>query len=280
MTIPLDPVKSRQRDTWGAGDYASVAAYIHPVAEDLCAAADLQAGWRVLDVATGSGNGAIAAGRCMAKVTGLDLVPALLDRARARVAAEGLPAGAFEFIEGDAENLPFPDGSFDAVLSIFGVMFAPDHQRAAHELARVCRPGGRIALASWTPEGFVGHMFRAVAKAMAGIGTPPPPPIPASPPPLWGTETHLRTLFGGAAASMEHQRCAAIFRYESARHFPAFFRPRFGPMVKAFAALPPEKAAELEAELIALAERFDRNQAPGGPIAITGEYLRTIIVRA
>ena len=172
----FDAVKERQQRMWASGDYAQVAARIHPIAERLCEAADLVAGSRVLDVATGSGNAAIAAARCGCEVIGIDYVPALLQRARVRARAEGL---AVEFVEGDAEALPFADGSFDAVLSVVGVMFAPDQERAAAELVRVCRPGGTIALASWTPEGFIGDLLRLVGRYA-------PPPAGVRPPVQWG----------------------------------------------------------------------------------------------
>src|SRR5947209_2425199 len=154
-------VKSRQQSVWASGDFSVVASRIVYQAEQLCETADLQAGWRVLDVATGSGNAAIAAARRGCEVVGSDFVPALLERGRLRAEAEHL---SVEFIEGDAEQLPFPDASFDAVISIYGVMFTPQHQRAASELTRVCRPGGRIALACWTPAGFIGETFRAMSR--------------------------------------------------------------------------------------------------------------------
>src|ERR671930_1123594 len=178
----LDGLKGRQQQMWASGDYATVAARIHPIAERLCDVADLVPGTRVLDVATGSGNAAVAAARCDCDVVGIDYVPGLLERARARAQVEGL---AIDFVEGDAEALPFDDASFDAVLSVVGVMFAPDQEQAAAELLRVCRPGGTIALASWTPEGFIGELFRTVAKHV-----PPPAGVPS--PMLWGSEEHLR----------------------------------------------------------------------------------------
>src|SRR5262247_1045481 len=185
-TPDLAAAKQRQQQAWSSGDYHAVAARIHVVAERLVDAADLHAGWRVLDVATGSGNAAIAAARLGSQVVGVDYVPALLERGRKRATAEGLDV---ELLEGDAEELPFPDASFDAVISVFGSMFAPDHEQAAAELARVCRPGGTIALASWTPNGFIGQLFRTVSKHM-------PPPAGLQSPMLWGTEDHLEELLG------------------------------------------------------------------------------------
>src|SRR5262245_64057298 len=185
-------VKQRQQATWSSGDFSVVAARIVYQAELLCETADLQAGWRVLDVATGSGNAALAAARRGCQAVGIDYVPALLGRGRIRAEAEHLPA---EFVEGDAEQLPFPTAAFDAVVSIYGVMFAPDHRRAASELARVCRPGGRIALASWTPDGFIGETFRIFSGYM--------PPAPGLEPPVrWGNEAYLRSLFGRDASSL------------------------------------------------------------------------------
>src|SRR3954453_19575134 len=198
-------VKERQQKTWASGDFSVVASRIVFQAEHLCETADVQAGWRVLDVATGSGNGAIAAARRGCDAVGVDYVPALLERGRVRAAAEHLDA---RFVEGDAEDLPFADASFDAVLSIYGVMFAPDHRRAAAELARVCRPGGRIALASWTPGGFIGETFRIFSRSL--------PPAPGLQPPVaWGDETYVESLFGRVAASVTHYPRTAVFRFRS-----------------------------------------------------------------
>src|SRR4051794_18381159 len=199
----LAAVKSRQQNTWASGDFSIVASRIVFQAEHLCETADLQAGWRVLDVATGSGNAAIAAARRGCEAVGVDFVPALLERGRARAEAEQLDV---EFLEADAEDLPFPEASFDAVTSIYGVMFAPDHHRAAAELARVCRPGGRIALASWTPDGFIGETFPVFSRHL--------PPAPGLEPPIrWGDEPYLASLFGDVAASMTSYRRTAIFRF-------------------------------------------------------------------
>ena len=205
----LAAVKERQRQAWASGDFAVVAARIVLVAEQLCDTADLRAGWRVLDVATGSGNAAIAAARHGCTAVGVDYVPALLEAGRRRAAAEGL---AVELLEGDAESLPFPDACFDAVTSVFGCMFAPDHARAAAELLRVCRPGGTIALAAWTPDGFIGELFRTVAAHV-----PPPAGVPS--PMLWGTEAHLRELLGEGIAWLEVAERTFTFRFESAEDF-------------------------------------------------------------
>jgi ubiquinone/menaquinone biosynthesis C-methylase UbiE len=244
----LGAIKQRQQQVWASGDFAVVAARIVLVAEQLCDTADLHAGWRVLDVATGTGNGAIAAARLGCTAVGVDYVPALLERGRARAAAESLDV---ELLEGDAESLPFPDASFDAVTSVFGSMFAPDHAQAAAELLRVCRPGGTIALASWTPDGFIGELFRTVAAHV-----PPPAGVPS--PMLWGTEGHLRKLFSERIAWLEVAERTFTFRFRSAEEFVTFFQTWYGPTLKAFAALEGGARDALEADLVALARRFDR----------------------
>jgi SAM-dependent methyltransferase len=261
-------VKRRQQATWASGDFSVVAARIVFQAEHLCETADVQAGWRVLDVATGSGNAAIAAARRGCEAVGVDYVPALLERGRVRAAAEHLDV---RFVEGDAEDLPFADASFDAVLSIYGVMFAPDHRRAAAELARVCRPGGRIALASWTPDGFIGETFRIFSRYL--------PPAPGLQPPVaWGDDVYLDTLFGRAAAARTSHRRTAVFRFRSAEENVDFFRTYYGPTLRAFEALDPVPREALRADLLALARKYDRNGGTG-PVAITADYLETVIVR-
>lgn len=260
-------VKGRQQKSWASGDYAVVASRIVLVAEHLCDTADLRAGWQVLDVATGSGNAAIAAARLGCRVVGVDYVPALLDRGRRRADAEGLRV---ELLEGDAESLPFADASFDAVLSVFGSMFAPDHTQTAAELLRVCRPGGTIALASWTPDGFIGELFRTV-------GAHVPPPAGVQSPMLWGTEGHLRTLFGKEVTSLEVTERTFTWRFSSAEQFVTFFRIWYGPTLKAFAALEENARDALESDLVALAHRFDRLGADA--IAIPATYTETVATR-
>jgi ubiquinone/menaquinone biosynthesis C-methylase UbiE len=264
----VEAIKQRQQQTWASGDFSVVAARMMLVAEHLVDTADLHAGWRVLDVATGSGNAAIAAARLGSQVVGVDYVPALLERGRKRAAAEGLEV---ELLEGDAEALPFPDASFDAVISVFGSMFAPDHTRAAAELARVCRPGGTIALASWTPDGFIGELFRTVSKHM-------PPPAGIQSPMLWGTEDHLRDLFGDQIESLEVTERTFTWRFTSAEEFVTFFRLWYGPTLKAFAALEDTKRDALELDLIDLANRFDRLPTAHA-IAIPATYTEAIAVR-
>jgi len=263
----LDAVKKRQQAAWASGDFAVVASRIVLVAEHLCDTADLQAGWRVLDVATGSGNAAIAAARHGSTAVGVDYVPALLERGRMRAEAEGL---AVALLEGDAEALPFPDGSFDAVTSVFGSMFAPDHARAAAELLRVCRPGGTIALASWTPDGFIGELFRTV-------GAHVPPPAGVQSPMLWGTEAHLRTLFGDRIASLEIEERTFTFRFRSAQEFVDFFRTWYGPTLKAFAALDGAARDALEEDVLALVRRYDRLDGSGA-VAIPSAYTEAVAV--
>src|SRR6478736_6733453 len=242
-------IKKRQQATWASGDFSVVAGRIVYQAEQLCETADLQAGWRVLDVATGSGNAALAAARRGCEAIGVDYVPALLERGRTRAVAEHL---SVEFLEGDAEQLPFPDAAFDAVVSIYGAMFAPNHSVAASELARVCRPGGRIALACWTPEGFIGETFRLFSRFL--------PPAPGLQPPVrWGDEAYQRELFGDSAASVTSYPRTAIFRYRSAEENVDFFRTYYGPTLRAFDALPAERQAALNNDMLALVRRFDRN---------------------
>lgn len=266
-TLPsLAQVKERQQQTWSSGDFSRVASRIVLTAERLAEAADLRAGSRVLDVACGSGNATIAAARHGTRAVGVDYVPELLEDARLRATAEGLDA---EFRHGDAEDLPFEDASFDAVLSVYGAMFAPDHQRTADELVRVSRSGTTVALASWTPEGFIGEMFTVITHHV------PAPPHVASPM-LWGTEEHLGQLFGDQVADLRSTREIQTFRYPTAEAFVDYFRRWYGPTLKAFEALDPEGQQELHADLVHLAQRWDRN-GDGGSVTIPGEYLQSLI---
>jgi ubiquinone/menaquinone biosynthesis C-methylase UbiE len=266
-TPDLAAVKQRQQQAWASGDFAMVAARIVLVAEQLCDSADLHAGWRVLDVATGSGNAAIAAARLGCTAVGIDYVPSLLERGRVRAEAEGLE---LELVEGDAEALPFPEASFDAVTSVFGCMFAPDHEQAAAELLRVCRPGGTIALANWTPNGFIGDLFRTV-------GAHVPPPAGVRSPMLWGTESHLRELFGDRIAGLETAERTFTFRFESPEEFVSFFRTWYGPTLKAFAALEGDARDALERDLLALAHRH--NRLGDSATAIPATYIEAVAVR-
>jgi SAM-dependent methyltransferase len=262
--IDLSAIKERQQRMWASGDYSAIAARIVLMAEQLVESADLRAGEAVLDVATGTGNAAIAAARRGCQVTGVDYVEALLDRGRERAAAEGLHV---TFVEGDAEHLPYPDDTFDAVLSCVGVMFTPDHEQAAAELVRVCRPRGKIALANWTPAGFVGAMFRTVAAYV-----PPPPGL--RPPGLWGTREHLQQLFGDAASELTITQREFVFRFRSPTEFVEVFRDYYGPVRKAFDALDERGRDRLSVDLAALATRHDR--PPGPSIALPSEYIEAI----
>ena len=260
-------VKARQQAMWASGDFAVIGTTIQIVGELLCEGVDLRAGERVLDVAAGNGNATLAAARRFASVTSTDYVPSLLERGRRRAEAEGLDV---TFEVADAEALPYADASFDVVLSTFGVMFAPDHEQAASELIRVCRPGGRIGLASWTPAGFLGQLFRVVAEYV--------PPIPGVRSPLlWGTDAHVQDLFKGNAAVAHTVRHFA-FRYRSPEHWVDIFRTYYGPVHKAFAALDDERQAALEADLIALLRRANRGGA--NSLVVLGEYLETVITKS
>lgn len=259
-------IKAKQQAMWASGDFAVIGTTLQIVGELLCEGVDLRANDHVLDVAAGNGNATLAAARRFARVTSTDYVPTLLERGQRRADAEGLDI-AFEVA--DAEALPYPSGSFDVVLSTFGVMFAPDHAQAASEMMRVCRPGGRIGLACWTPQGFLGDLFRVVAKHV--------PPMPGVRSPLlWGTDAHIQELFAGAA-SIEHTPRHFAFRYRSPEHWVEVFRAFYGPTHKAFAALDAAGQASLEADLLALLRQADRGGAAG--LVVPAEYLETVITR-
>lgn len=264
----LDALKTKQQAAWASGDYAVIGTTLQLVGEMLAEVCDLRYDERVLDVAAGNGNATLAAARRGCQVTSTDYVAALLERGAERARAERLEVA---FQVADAEALPFADSSFDAVLSTFGVMFTPNHLKAAAELARVCRPGGRIALANWTPDSLVGKMFKVLGKQL-------PPPAGAQAPSLWGTEPHLRSLFAERAKSIETTQRIFNFRYRSAAHFIDVFRTWYGPTHKAFGALPTEKAAELEHDLTALLEEL--NVGGKSSLVVPSEYLEVIVHRA
>lgn len=274
MTLPINPaptvdlaaVKSRQQATWASGDYAVVGNTLQIVGETLCEAVDVRANQRVLDVAAGNGNATLAAARRFASVVSTDYVAALLERGRQRAAADGV---SVEFKEADAEDLPFDDGSFDVVLSTFGVMFTPNQQRAANEMLRVCRPGGRIGLANWTPDGFIGQLFKTIGRHV-----PPPPGV--RPPALWGTKAHLEMLFG-AGASVTAEIRSFNFRYRSTAHWMTVFRGTYGPVLKAFAALDDAGRAALERDLLALLDQV--NVARDGTLVAPATYAEAVIVK-
>jgi ubiquinone/menaquinone biosynthesis C-methylase UbiE len=261
-------IKTRQKATWASGDYAVVGTTLQIVGETLCEAADLRAGQRVLDVAAGNGNATLAAARRWCEVTSTDYVPALLERGRERAAAERLHA--IDFREADVEALPFDDASFDAVLSTFGCMFAPNPPRVAAELLRVCRPGGKIALANWTPEGFIGQLFKTVGKYV-------PPPAAVTSPALWGSRARIAELFGAAASDIAAESRHFVFRYRSPEHMLEVFRGYYGPILKAFGALEADGQHALAEDLVGLMQRFDRGGGAG--IAVASEYLEIVITR-
>jgi SAM-dependent methyltransferase len=266
-TTDLIALKDRQRTAWASGDYAVIGTTLQLVGESLAEACDLHTDERVLDVAAGNGNATLAAARRGAKVTSTDYVATLLDRGAERARAERLDV---TFQVADVEALPFAEASFDAVLSTFGVMFAPDHAKSAAEMARVCRPGGRIGLANWTPEGFIGQLFKTLGRHL-------PPPAGVQSPSLWGVPAHLKELFGDRAAAIAVTPRSFNFRYRSAAHFIEVFRTWYGPVHKAFAALPAEGAAALERDLTELLDRS--NRAGAGTLVVPSEYLEIIVTR-
>ena len=267
MTMKLEVIKEKQQKTWASGNYAVIGNQLVIIGELLCEAVDVRAGDKVLDVATGGGNTAISAARRFCDVTGIDYVPELIESARKRAEVEGVEV---TFEVGDAEDLPYPDASFDVVLSTLGVMFAPDQEKTAGELLRVCRPGGKIGLANWTPDGYIGNMFRTQGKHV-----PPPPGI--KPPPLWGTEERLRELFGEGVASLEVTRRSYVWRYSSARHFVEYFRTYYGPTLKAFEALDADGQEALARDLEELLESF--NISDDATLVVPSDYLEVVALR-
>ncbi len=264
-TPDLAAIKARQQATWASGDFGQVGVRLQIVGESLCEAVDLLAGETVLDVAAGNGNASLAAARRFADVTSTDYVPALLDQGRIRADADRLPIA---FQPADAERLPFPDGSFDVVLSTFGVMFAPDQPRAASELARVARRGGRIGLACWTPEGFLGRLFDTMSAFV-------PPPAGLASPMAWGSEARLAELFGGRVSEIRSTRRTYAFRFRSAEHWVEFFRAFYGPTQKAFAALDGARQEALESALVDLLRDWNTNR--GEALVVPADYLETVI---
>lgn len=265
--VDYEAIKDKQRAGWETGDYPRVGNTLQIIAELLVEAADVRAGQRALDVACGQGNAALAAARRFAEATGVDYAKNLLEQGRERAAAEHLPV---TFLEGDAEQLPVPDASYDLVLSTVGVMFAPDHQRAADELVRVTAPGGRIALASWTPTGMIGQMFKVVSKWA-------PPPAGVRPPTLWGTEEHLAELFGDRVEWISLTKREYVFRYHSPEHFSEWFREFYGPITRLAGTLSAEDLAKFAAELADVPRQF--NRADDGTVAGAAEYLEAVGVR-
>jgi ubiquinone/menaquinone biosynthesis C-methylase UbiE len=266
-TPDLAALKIRQQAAWSSGNYAVVGTTLQIVGEELCEALDLRPGRKVLDVAAGNGMASLAAARRWCDVISTDYVSSLLERGRARASAEGL---TIEFKEADAEALPFADGTFDTVVSTFGVMFTPNQDQAAAELLRVCKSDGQIGLANWTPDGFIGQMFKTLAKYM-------PPPAGAKSPLLWGTRGRLTEMFGPASISIRTESRNFNFRYRSAEHFLEVFKTYYGPMLKAFAALDAANQNGLKADLHALIARM--NKANDGTMVVPSEYLEVVIAK-
>ena len=261
-------IKAKQQATWASGDFAVIGNTLQIVGESLCESVDVRAGERVLDVAAGNGNATLAAARRFASVVSSDYVPALLEKGEVRAKAEGY---AIDFRVADAEDLPFEAGSFDVVLSTFGAMFTPDHRRPATEMMRVLRGGGRVGLANWTPEGFIGQLFKVIGAYL-------PPPAGLKSPALWGTEPHIVELFGSQAADIRCTRKHFNFRYASAAHWVQVFRDFYGPTHKAFAALDSAKQASLERDIVALLERL--NVAGPSSLVVPSEYLEVVVVKS
>jgi len=263
----LEALKARQQVAWSAGDYAVVSTTLQIVGEELCEALDVRSGQKVLDIAAGNGNASLAAARRWCDVVATDYVPTLLDNARERAAAERLD---IEFREADAEALPFPDRSFDVVVSTFGVMFTADQDRAAAEMVRVCKRGGKIGLANWTPEGFIGQLFKTIGKHV-------PPPPGARSPALWGTRARIAELFESRATSVKSAQRNFVFRYRSPEHWLDVFKTYYGPVLKTFAALEPAAQAALQRDLMALIDQF--NRSGDGSMVVPSEYLEIVITR-
>jgi ubiquinone/menaquinone biosynthesis C-methylase UbiE len=263
----LEAVKARQQSAWSSGDYAVIGTTLQIVGEELCEALDIRAGQAVLDVAAGNGNASLAAARRWCDVTATDYVPELLMRARERAAADRL---SIEFREADAEALPFEDKCFDVVVSTFGVMFTPDQDQAAGELMRVCRSGGKIGLANWTPDGFIGQLFKTIGKHLA-----PPPGVRS--PALWGTVARMTEQFSPHMSSMTMTPRHFVFRYRSPQHWLDVFRTYYGPVLKAFAALAPTAQLALEEDLLGLMGQFNRSD--DGTMVVPSEYLEVVMVR-
>lgn len=267
QTLDLTAIKGRQQKAWSSGDYGKVGVTLTVIAELMAEAADLHPGERVLDVACGNGNTSLAAARRFCEVVGLDYVPMLLDEGRQRAEADGL---AIDFREGDAEAIPFADASFDVVLSTIGVIFAPDQEKAANELMRVCKPGGRIGMANWVPDGYVGDLFKTIGKYV-----PPPPGLKS--PFRWGTQDGLRELFGEGMGSLQTRRRTFVWRFPSARHHVEFMRGYYGPLHKAFEALDESGQQALKEDLISLVENY--NRSGNGTAVWPADYLEVVAAR-
>ncbi|UCD69327.1 MAG: class I SAM-dependent methyltransferase [Betaproteobacteria bacterium] len=265
--LDLEVVKQKQQQTWATGDFAVIGWNTVYPGELLCEAVDLRAGHKILDVAAGSGNVALSAARRNCEAVGIDYVPALIERARLRAEAEGLPA---KFEVADCEQIPFADESFDRVLSLYGSMFAPDQEKAARELIRVCRRGGLIGMGNWTPDGFWGQTFALVGRYL-------PPPTGVRPPPEWGTEKRLIELFGEATSSMHSARRSALFRFRDNQHWIDVFGTWFGPIMRVRENLDDGGYAEFLTELNGILDRF--NQSDDDTLLVSADYLEVVIVK-
>jgi len=265
--VDLEAVKARQHGAWSSGDYAVIGTTLQIVGEELCEALDVRSGQKLLDVAAGNGNVSLAAARRFCDVVASDYVPALLERARERSSAERL---AMQIREADAEALPFDDESFDVVTSSFGVMFTPDQDRAAAELARVCKRGGRIGLANWTPEGFIGQLFKTIGRHV-------PPAAGTRSPALWGTRARIAEMFEPRASSIKAVQRNYVFRYRSPEHWLEVFRAYYGPLLKTFAALDASRQAALQHDVLALIGQF--NRSGDATMVVPAEYLEVVITR-
>ena len=263
----LGALKARQQVAWSTGNYAVVGTTLQIVGENLAEALDLRAGEKVLDVAAGNGNATLAAARRFCDVTSTDYVPSLLDSGRRRALAEG---HVIEFQEADAENLPFDNAAFDVVMSTFGVMFTPDQEKAASEMMRVCRPGGRIGLANWTPGSFIGQVFKTIGKYL-------PPAAGVKSPSLWGTPARLQELFGASAKTIHADLRQFVFRYRSPEHFLDVFRTWYGPMNKTFAALDTTRQQAFADELLTLMRQGNRGGSAG--LVLPSDYLEIVIAK-
>ena len=271
LTTPNTPdlaaLKQRQNATWSSGDYSVIGTTLQIVGETLAEACDIKCDERVLDIAAGNGNATLAAARRGAQVTSTDYVSALLERGAERAHAERLNV---TFKTADAENLPFEDHSFDVILSTFGAMFSPDHSRVAAQMMRVCRPGGRIGLSNWTPDGFIGQLFKTLGRRL-------PPPQGLQSPALWGVESHIHNLFGAQASAIVAQRRYFNFRYRSAAHFIDVFRTWYGPIHQAFKVLSPADATGFESDLTELLNQL--NVAGPHSLVVPSEYLEVVVSR-
>ena len=266
MTIDYGAIKTKQKGAWATGNYAIIGATLQIVGESLCEALDLRAGSKVLDVCAGNGNATLAAAHRWTDVTSTDYVPSLLEAGKARADAEGITTVKFQ--EADVEALPFKDGEFDVVLSTYGVMFAPNQEKSAQEMLRVCKPGGKIGMANWTPEGFIGQLFKTIGKYV-------PPPAGLKSPARWGTKGGLEEMFSAGASSINATSKNFVFRYHSIGHWFEVFKTYYGPLNKAFGALDAEKAASLQKDLTTIMEGL--NRSGDGTLVMPGEYLEVVI---